>query len=446
MRRMENLKLLQEQIDTLKGISSSKAKIFKLKQLYDEGNELLFKVLKFCIDPSIKSGISKKKIEKNLATHTTDRTFSEILDYVAENNTGTGEVVSEVQSYINQNKEYESLIKEIITQSLKIGVNVKAINQAIPNFIQTIEFMRAKTYMDRYEKGLFNFKVPYVISEKLDGIRGVIIKDKDTIRAISRQGKEFVGIDHILDCFESLGDGAYDGEFLATGYFETDEDRFQKTCSLMNSKATSKPDIEFIMFDYIPLEDFYKGYSPIPFVDRLNKTIKYIDKMQAENKKDIPIKSITKRPFWYQGTVTHDLLMDMVEECDRLGKEGIMINSSIASWEGKRSNNILKLKKTLIADVRIIGFVAGDGKHKGRLGALEVEFDYKNKKNICSIGTGFSDEEREEIWQNQKDYLGKIIEVNYQKITKNETGEGYSLGFASYNHRVRDDKSETSIY
>ena len=28
---MENLKLLQEQIDTLKGISSSKAKIFKLK-------------------------------------------------------------------------------------------------------------------------------------------------------------------------------------------------------------------------------------------------------------------------------------------------------------------------------------------------------------------------------------------------------------------------------
>ena len=157
---MENLKLLQEQIDTLKGISSSKAKIFKLKQLYDEGNELLFKVLKFCIDPSIKSGISKKKIEKNLATHITSRTFSEILDYVTENNTGTGEVVSEVQSYINQNKEYESLIKEIITQSLKIGVNVKAINQAIPNFIQTIEFMRAKTYMDRYEKGLFNFKIP----------------------------------------------------------------------------------------------------------------------------------------------------------------------------------------------------------------------------------------------------------------------------------------------
>ena len=446
MRGMENLKLLQEQIDTLKGISSSKAKIFKLKQLHDEGNELLFKVLKFCIDPSIKSGISKKKIEKNLATHMTSRTFSEILDYVTENNTGTGEVVSEVQSYINQNKEYESLIKEIITQSLKIGVNVKAINQAIPNFIQTIEFMRAKTYMDRYEKGLFNFKIPYITSEKLDGIRGVIIKDKDTIRAISRQGKEFVGINHILDCFESLGDGAYDGEFLATGYFETDEDRFQKTCSLMNSKATSKPDIEFIMFDYIPLEDFYKGYSPIPFIDRLNKTVKYIEKMRDTLGSDIHVKSITERPFWYEGTVTHNMLIDLVNECDKQGKEGIMINSSMGSWEGKRSDKILKLKKNLIADVRIIGFIAGDGKHKGRLGALEVEFDYKNKKNICSIGTGFSDEEREEIWQNQKDYLGKIIEVNYQKITKNETGEGYSLGFASYNHRVRDDKSETSIY
>lgn len=446
MRGMENLKLLQEQIDTLKGISSSKAKIFKLKQLYEEGNELLFKVLKFCIDPSIKSGISKKKIEKNLAIHNTDKSFSQILDYVVKNNTGTGEVVSEVQSYINQNREYETLIKEIITQSLKIGVNVKAINQAVPNFIQTIEFMRAKNYIDRYEKDLFNFKIPYIISEKIDGIRGVIIKENDSIRAISRQGKEFVGVGHILDCFESLGDGAYDGEFLAVGDFETDEDRFQKTCSLMNSKATSKIDIEFIMFDYIPLEDFYKGYSPIPFRDRLAKIKKYIKEMKSHRDFDIPIKPITERPFWYEGMVTHDMLIDLVDECDKQGKEGIMINSSMASWEGKRSNKILKLKKNLIADVKIIGFIAGDGKHKGRLGALDVEFDYEGLKNKCSIGTGFSDEEREEIWQNQKDYLGKIIEVNYQKITKNDSGEGYSLGFASYNHRIRDDKSETSIY
>ena len=214
----------------------------------------------------------------------------------------------------------------------------------------------------------------------------------------------------------------------------------------MNSKATSKPDIEFVMFDYIPLEDFYKGYSPIPFIDRLNKTVKYIEKMRDTLGSDIHVKSITERPFWHEGTVTHDMLIDLVNECDRQGKEGIMINSSMGSWEGKRSDKILKLKKNLIADVRIIGFVAGEGKHKGRLGALEVEFGYKNKKNVCSIGTGFSDEEREEIWQNQKDYLGKIIEVNYQKITKNDSGEGYSLGFASYNHRVRDDKSETSIY
>lgn len=443
---MANLKILKEQIEEIKNIKGTNAKIFRIKQLYADGNDLLFKVLKFCIDPSIKSGISKKKMSKKLSIHETDKSLESLLDYIAENNTGTDEVLSIALSYIDKNKEYEDMLKEIITQSLKLGINVKAINQAIPDFITTYDFMKAKNYMDRVEKNLFNFDLTYIISEKLDGIRGVIIKNGNDIKAISRQGKEFIGLDHIFSCFHCLKDGVFDGEFLIKGEFKTEEERFQKTCSIMSSKTEDKNKIEFIMFDFIPLEDFKLGYSPIPFVDRLMKSVNYVDKMKINNKGEIPIKSITSRPFWYQGFVTHEKLIKLVDECDRQGKEGIMINSSVAPWEGKRSNYILKLKKNLIADVKIIGFIEGDGKNKDKLGALEVEFDYENMTNSCFIGTGFTDEERIEIWNNQDYYLGKIIEVKYQKITKNETNDGYSLGFSSYNHIIREDKSETSVY
>ena len=97
------------------------------------------------------------------------------------------------------------------------------------------------------------------------------------------------------------------------------------------------------------------------------------------------------------------------------GKEGVMCNLADAPYECKRTRNILKVKKMQSIDLKIVGFEEGDGKYKGTLGKVIID--------VCGVsvgcGSGFSDNERLDIWSNKDKYLGKWIEVQYQeKIAK----------------------------
>ena len=47
------------------------------------------------------------------------------------------------------------------------------------------------------------------------------------------------------------------------------------------------------------------------------------------------------------------------------------------------------------------------------LGSLQVEW----KGVIFNIGSGFNDEQRKEIWENQDKYLGKLVTFRYQELS-----------------------------
>ena len=104
------------------------------------------------------------------------------------------------------------------------------------------------------------------------------------------------------------------------------------------------------------------------------------------------------------------------------------------------SKTLLKVKVMQTADLKIIGFEEGQGKHTGKLGAILVEY----KNNIVRVGSGFSDAEREYIWDNQQDYINNIAEVQYFEETKNKEG-GLSLRFPVWKH-IRRDKTEPSYF
>ena len=55
------------------------------------------------------------------------------------------------------------------------------------------------------------------------------------------------------------------------------------------------------------------------------------------------------------------------------GGEGVMLRNPYAPYEGKRSKNLLKVKRILDAEAKVVGYEEGNGKHKGRLGALKCE-------------------------------------------------------------------------
>ena len=122
-------------------------------------------------------------------------------------------------------------------------------------------------------------------------------------------------------------------------------------------------------------------------------------------------------------------------------EEGIMINLN-KPYQCKRTPYILKVKPTLSADLEIIGFEKGEpySKYENTLGNLIVNFNGV----AIGVGSGLSDKMRDEIWNNQDDYLHKIAEIQYTSISKNKNNDDLNLRFPRFK-TIRNDKTIDDI-
>ncbi|MCL1124179.1 DNA ligase [Shewanella surugensis] len=75
-----------------------------------------------------------------------------------------------------------------------------------------------------------------------------------------------------------------------------------------------------------------------------------------------------------------------------LGGEGLMLHEKTALYQIGRSNKIIKLKPIDEAKAKVVGYQAGKGKFSGMMGALLVTMP--NGKPF-KLGTGFSDAQRQ---------------------------------------------------
>jgi len=81
-----------------------------------------------------------------------------------------------------------------------------------------------------------------------------------------------------------------------------------------------------------------------------------------------------------------------------------------SKYEFGRSETLLKVKRFLDAEARVIGYQPGKGKHSGKLGALMVELEDGTK---FSLGTGFTDQQRE-----SPPSIGSFVTFRYQELSK----------------------------
>ncbi len=100
------------------------------------------------------------------------------------------------------------------------------------------------------------------------------------------------------------------------------------------------------------------------------------------------------------------------EELERvlaLGGEGLMVRKPGSRYERARSSSILKVKKFLDVEVIVTDYEPGEGRHKGRVGALWVRL---SSGVTCKVGTGLKDKDRD-----NPPAKGSIITVKYQELT-----------------------------
>ena len=109
--------------------------------------------------------------------------------------------------------------------------------------------------------------------------------------------------------------------------------------------------------------------------------------------------------------------------------EGLMLRKDVG-YEGKRTKNLLKVKKFHDAEYEVLGWdidqheVVRDGKSVSMTMLSQVWIEHKGY--IVKVGSGFTQEQRLEYMDGS--IVGKVITVQYFEETNNQEG-GISLRF-----------------
>ncbi len=400
--------------------------------LKDNKNNELFKfTLNFLYNPYILTGINAKKLNKKVKEKgITFYEFDEIANYIMKNNTGTDSNIATVQNFINiQPSEMKEFYSQVFTKSLKVGITADTINKIIgKDFIPTFDVMLAEKYFDCEDK----VKGEFILTKKLDGNRNVAI-NSDMVEMRTRQGQLNEGFVDVEKEIRLLPKGyVYDGEFIAVNNNDLNSaDLYRETTSKVR-KDGIKQGVVFHIFDMIPLEDFKKGISNIPCIER--------KKLLHNSISNLNLKWIQEVPMLYVGS-DKSVILPMLDKMIADGEEGLMLNLSNAPYECKRSKVILKIKKMQTVDLKIVGFEEGDGRLKGTLGRMNVDY----KGNVVGVGSGYTDEDRTFIWNNRDSLLDKIVEVQYFEESSNAKTGDISLRFPVFK-TLRYDKIEPSYY
>lgn len=218
------------------------------------------------------------------------------------------------------------------------------------------------------------------MSEKLDGVRaywtGTLF--------LSRLGNPL----HAPDWFcAGLPAEPLDGEFWI------DRKKFQRTVGIVRRQDKNDlwKEVRFRVFDAPEAGD--------AFEKRLQEILRIITKNEPP----------------YALAHEHALCTDVdhlrkeLARVESLGGEGLMLRQPGSKYAVGRSLTLLKVKTFHDAEARVVSHEPGAGRHKGRLGALLVELADGTK---FSVGTGFSDAERE-----KPPAVGSTITFRYQELT-----------------------------
>lgn len=401
----------------------------------NKDNGLFKECLKFLLDGNIVTGISTKKIRRKVTSSSelapyylsVHSTFEDVMKYLRKNNTGKDEDIYEVQSFLSGHEEDREFYEQMITKSFRLGADAKLVNKCIPGLIPTFDVMLG-TPIDKVKlKG----DEQIFISRKLNGTRCAFVGDK----CMTRQGKEYKGLDHIIKDLHRLGLKNYfvDGELLYKNEEGmSDSEAFQKGTGIAMSKDIDKSDLKLVVFDVFPIEEFWSGRSKEPYHERKQMLLKIKENIELFDE----VENVEVVQMCYEGT-DHSQIWKWLDYAEENDWEGIVINLDV-SYECKRTKNLIKVKKFFSCDIKCIDIEEGSGRNKGTLGALVC--DYKGNK--VKVGSGFSDEDRKNIWQHPEDIISKIISVKYKEETKNKDG-GISIQFPVF-EAIRFDKSEPS--
>lgn len=428
------MKEIIEILENLRKLSGNSA-IDYLKSHSD--NMLLKEVLQMTYNPDKKYGINeakfdkaRKKITSEIDTKTfekdeLDKTiwerYKNSLESIAsKKGVQESDVEGLFSSYflLLDEKGY-ALLKGVLFKDLRIGMDVKTFNKVWNDFCFKYPYLGARSFkMENLEK----LKMPCYAQLKADGLFCNMIVDpiNKTVEYVSRQGKP-INIKGSLD--ESLLKITASEKFVLTGEILVWDNTTNRPKPREISNGIIRRDnktqeeldsIRTMIWDCVPYKNFVEAKWNVPY----SKRLELLKKMIAMS---------DDRLILIETHIVNSVkeTLNLFNELYSRGEEGLVVKEMDLLWEDKKPKGCVKVKNESEADLLCYGFDEGTGNFIGTLGAIKCKSG--DGLLIVDIGTGLTEEDRKEIWQNQDKYLNKILTVKYNAKIKRQDSEIYSL-------------------
>jgi DNA ligase-1 len=326
--------------------------------------------------------------------------------------------------------EWNDWYRLILIKDLRCGVTEKTINKVLKAHphIATVPVFECQLAHDGANHPN-KIAGPKLLEHKIDGVRVLTIIDRsnNTVTQLSRNGKPLDNFGHVTAQLQSVIDQfaqsvVLDGEIMSSS--------FQALMKQVQRKSdVNAQDAVLMLFDMIPLADFRRGRSPQTQKQRsaqLTKLKPVFDQLAS-------VQVIEQTLVNFDEYVGQLQFEEYNRQAIEQGLEGIMIKDPQAPYECKRTHHWLKIKPFVEVSLEVVETEQGTGRNENRLGALICQGTDGGHQIRVNVGSGFTDQQRDEIWQSRDTLIGQIVEVRADAITQNQDAiDTWSLRFPRF--------------
>lgn len=370
-------------------------------------------------------------------------------------------------------EEDSKILEKIINRDLRINFGKKEYNKIVSKEYQCLSpaYLRCDVLTKKTSK---NIHYPAVLQKKADGTYREFSIDDSEVECRSRSGESY---DYPLhnNYLSKLKDGVYVGELTVRASEETmktvykkledtkrkgdDTEELEEIISkynesiskgeeyilprgigngLINSDEPPHEDIVIELWDYITFEEYNlarqkdkKKVCTTIYNDRFNILKKNISEISYNDIRIIEHVIVNN---------SHEVMLQNKIWMEK-GYEGSILKDWSGVFKDGTSNKQLKIKLKISVEMRIVGFKDGTigTKREGKVGSIIFKNDEGTVDGRCS---GFTDEFLDEVTNNKEKYLGKIIEVEFNDLSRASGSETYALSHPRF-IEFRLDKSST---
>lgn len=439
-----------------------------LLKRYGESVEGFKDVLKFIYDPYFTTGIKQAKLDNAPLTYVSEASVEDVMAYLQKFTTGSGADVEYALAFIYQSEDpnWQWAATGLVTKDLQIGVSVTTLNKVYGKaFIPKIGIMRGMLCPD-------DARGHFIVTEKIDGNRRLIMNKPTGVEIYTRSGKRDRGLVEIEEEVAKLPVGfVYDCECVATGSFGDNIELRQASASILNRRNQERKGVTALCFDVLPQADYDNGISRmhalgrkalgaaifgdkasvtrlIDFATQMDEqtgnhmaaalhlmTDRYLSDAAPQHIKMLPILGIVENKP--QGTEIAKTIWDV-------GGEGVMLVDWASPYEVNPNprKTLLKIKMLKEYTAMCVGVFEGDNKYTGTAGGIVVSYKATDGKTyLVKVGTGFTDWDRNYLWQHKDEVAGKMAELDSFGESVNAQG-GRSLNCPVFKRFVGDTTNE----